>query len=121
MSHSDSADKVFLKMAKIFAAHKYPRINFLSLVNHIALSRVINGIAQGKYEKAAMLVPETFGIKKTAVCRRFMGVTAKKLREYMERDLSQRDIVAIFIDGKQFSRMKLSLGWASQRMGIMSF
>jgi transposase-like protein len=64
---------------------------------------VINGIAQGKYEKAAIGVPETFGIKKTSTCRRFMRASGKKLREFLERDLSSHDIVAIFMDGKTFA------------------
>jgi transposase-like protein len=73
------------------------------VINDIVLNRVINGIAQGKYERAAIQVPETFGIKKTSVCRRFIKTTEKQLREFQERDLSSYDIVAIFIDGKTFA------------------
>jgi putative transposase len=82
--------------------------NYISLqdpgvIDDIVLKRVINGIAQGKYEKAAIQVPETFGIKKTSVCRRFIKTTEKQLREFQERDLSSYDIVAIFMDGKTFA------------------
>jgi len=73
------------------------------VIDAIVLRRVINGIAQGNYEKAAIEVPETFGIKKTAVCRRFIRASAKKLRAFLERDLSGHDIVAIFMDGKTFA------------------
>jgi transposase-like protein len=72
-------------------------------MDDIVLRRVINGIAQGKYERAAIEVPETFGIKKTAICRRFIRASGKKLREFLERDLSSHDIVAIFMDGKTFA------------------
>lgn len=72
-------------------------------VDEMALARVIHGMSQRNYEKAAQQVPETFGIKKTSVCRRFIRASGKKLREFMERDLSGHDIVAIFIDGKQFA------------------
>ena len=73
------------------------------IIDDIALRRVINGIAQSKYEKAAIGVPETFGIKKTSTCRRFIRASGKKLREFLERDLSSHDIVAIFMDGKTFA------------------
>lgn len=73
------------------------------VIDDIVLRRVINGIAQGKYEKSAIEVPETFGIKKTSTCRRFIRASGKKLREFLERDLSSHDIVAIFMDGKTFA------------------
>ncbi len=73
------------------------------VIDDVVLRRVINGIAQGNYEKAAIGVPETFGIKKTSTCRRFIRASGKKLREFLERDLSSHDIVAIFMDGKTFA------------------
>ena len=66
-------------------------------------ARVIHGMSQRNYEKTAQQVPETFGIKKTSVCRRFIRASGKTVQEFMERDLSAHDIVAIFIDGKQFA------------------
>lgn len=81
----------------------YERLQSPQVIDDIVLRRVINGIAQGNYEKAAIEVPETFGIKKTAVCRRFIRASGKKLREFLERDLSAHDIVAIFMDGKTFA------------------
>ncbi len=73
------------------------------VIDDMVLRRVINGISQGNYEKAAIDVPETFGIKKTSTCRRFIRASGKKLREFLERDLSSHDIVAIFMDGKTFA------------------
>lgn len=81
----------------------YERLQSPQVIDDIVLRRVINGIAQGKYEKAATQVPETFGIKKTAVCRRFIRASGKRLREFLERDLSVHDIVAVFMDGKTFA------------------
>ncbi len=81
----------------------YERLQSPARLDEMALARVIHGMSQRNYEKAAQQVPETFGIKKTSVCRRFMRASGKKLKEFMERDLSGHDIVAIFIDGKQFA------------------
>lgn len=81
----------------------YERLQSPQAIDEIVLSRVINGISQGKYERAVTRVPETFGIKKTSVCRKFIRASGKRLREFLERDLSQHDIVAIFMDGKTFA------------------
>ena len=85
------------------ALERYERLQSPQLIDDMALSRVINGISQGKYERAVMEVPETFGIKKTSVCRRFIRASGKRLRDFLERDLSGHDCVAIFMDGKTFA------------------
>jgi putative transposase len=73
------------------------------LIDETVFKRLINGISTRKYEKAALSVPETFGIKKSSVSRKFMKASAAKLKECLERDLSGHDILAIFIDGKSFA------------------
>jgi putative transposase len=81
----------------------YERLQSPQVIEDMALARVINGMSQRDYAKAAVSVPETFGIKKTSVCRRFIRASGKKLKELLERDLRSHDIVAIFIDGKWFA------------------
>ena len=81
----------------------YERLQSPQLIDQLALTRVIRGMSQRDYEEASIQIPETFGIKKTSVCRRFIRASAKKLKDFLERDLSQHDIVAIFIDGKTFA------------------
>ena len=90
----------------------YERLQSPRVIDDIVLARAINGISQGKYERAVLAVPETFGVKKTSVCRRFMRASAKRLQHFLERDISQHDIVAIFMDGKSFAEneMVIALG-----------
>ena len=85
----------------------YERLQDPGHLDEVALSRVINGISQGKYERAAEHVPETFGIKKSTVSRKFIRASAKRLEAFLTRDLSVYDIVAIFIDGKFFAENEL--------------
>jgi len=85
----------------------YERLQDPAHLDELALSRVINGISQGKYERAAESVPETFGIKKSTVSRKFIRASAKRLEEFLNRDLSGHDIVAIFIDGKFFAENEI--------------
>jgi putative transposase len=90
----------------------YERLQNPAHLDELALSRVINGISQGKYERAAEHVPETFGIKKTSITRKFIRASGKQLESFLKRDLSGHDIVAIFIDGKFFAdnEMVIALG-----------
>lgn len=90
----------------------YERLQNPTHLDEIALSRVINGISQGKYERAAEHVPETFGIKKTSITRKFIRASGKCLESFLKRDLSGHDIVVIFIDGKFFAdnEMVIALG-----------
>ena len=85
----------------------YQGLQSSRMIDDVILSRVIHGISQGNYEQAAICAPETFGIKKTSVCRKFIRASARKLKEFMERDLGGQDIVAIFIDGKCFAENEI--------------
>ena len=90
----------------------YKRLQSPRVIDDIVLARAINGISQGKYERAVLDVPETFGVKKTSVCRRFIRASGKRLQHFLERDISSHDIVAIFMDGKSFAEneMVIALG-----------
>lgn len=85
----------------------YERLQSPAQVDEMAFSRVINGISMGKYERAAESVPETFGISKSSVSRKFIRASAKRLEAFLSRDLSQYDIVAVFIDGKHFQEHEI--------------
>lgn len=90
----------------------YQRLQHPGLINQVVLNRVLKGISQGSYEEAAIQTPATFGIKKSSVSRRFIKASGKKLRQFLERDLSVYDIVAIVLDGKAYagSQIVVALG-----------
>lgn len=105
----DQKDRIMVPRARNVVTNEevsltsYERLQNPQQLDNLALTRVINGMSQRNYEQAVIHVPETFGIKKTSICRKFIRESAKKLQEFMERDLSGYDIVAIFIDGKHFA------------------
>jgi len=76
------------------------------------MRRILSGLSCRNYEGCAEAVPEAFGISSSTISRRFIKVSANKLRELMERDLSGYDFVAVFIDGKSFAQdeMIIALG-----------
>lgn len=80
----------------------YARLQQPGTLEESAFVRTLHGIAQRDYAKAAFHIPETFGISKNSVSRRFIRVSERKLREFSERPLNGHDFVAVFIDGKRF-------------------
>ena len=75
-------------------------------IDTLTLKRMIHGISTGNYQETAIKVAETMGMERNSVSRRWIRSSAKKLKALQERDLSGYDIIAIFIDGKVFSREK---------------
>ncbi len=82
------------------------------VINDQVYRALVNGLSSRRYEEVAEKIPETFGISKSSVSRRFKKATAARLAEVLERNLSELDIVAIFLDGKHLSEtdMVLALG-----------
>ena len=75
-------------------------------IDAMSLRRMVHGISTGNYKETVLAVPETIGIERNSVSERWIRASAKKLQALQERDLSEYDIIAIFLDGKAFSREK---------------
>lgn len=71
------------------------------------LLRVLRGISCRSYQAAAEAIPEALGMSPSTVSRRFIRVSARKLAELMERDLSGHDFVALVLDGKAFGKSEM--------------
>jgi transposase-like protein len=80
----------------------YARFQEVGTLEEAAFARTLHGMAQRDYAKAARCVPESFGISKSSVSRRFIRASEKKLAEFMERPLNGHDFVVVFLDGKRF-------------------
>ena len=74
--------------------------------------RVLSGLASRRYADSARLVPCAFGLSSSSVSRRFVKASARKLAQFQERDLSDLDLICLFIDGKTFKgeQMLVCLG-----------
>lgn len=76
------------------------------------LRRILSGLSCHNYEACAEAVPEAFGLSSSTISRRFIKVSSRKLKELMQRDLSQYDIIALFIDGKSFAEDEMIIALA---------
>jgi putative transposase len=71
-------------------------------LNRRAVEQMLLGVSTRKYRRSLEDMPKDVverGTSKSAVSRRFVAATGKKLDEWMGRDLSVLEIVAIMIDG----------------------
>ena len=80
--------------------------------DHAALLKLLKGLSCRDYEACVEPAAETFGLAASSLSRRFKRASAKKLAEFTERDLSEHDLVSLFLDGKTFGddQMVIALG-----------
>ena len=83
-----------------------------AVLDDLLLRRVLYGISCRNYEAAAAAVPGAIGLSSSTVSRGFIQASAAQLRAFQERDLSEEDVVAVFLDGKTFAdaTMVIALG-----------
>ena len=62
-------------------------------------------VSQRDYEKGLPKIAASFGTSKSSVSRSWVKSTKKQVETLLNRDLGALDIVAVFIDGKRFSKM----------------
>jgi len=64
------------------------------------INKIMLGLSQRDYERVSKDSMESFGLSQPSVSRMFIEATAKTLKEFENRDISQHDIIALIIDGK---------------------
>jgi len=69
-----------------------------------ALRRIVHGVSARNYEQVVERTSEGFGMKRSSVSRRYVRVTADKIRQFCERRWDGVRFVAIIIDGKSFAK-----------------
>ena len=81
-------------------------------LNDQVFRQVLYGISCRNFEQAAEQIPGAIGLSSSSVSRKFVEASAKKLREFQERDISNLDLVAVFLDGKSFAedQMVIAVG-----------
>lgn len=80
--------------------------------DELLLRRVLYGLSNRNYAAAAEALPGAIGLSASTVSRSFIEASQAKLKAFRERDLSEHDVVALFLDGKTFAEdtMVVALG-----------
>ena len=74
--------------------------------------KVLLGISSRDYEAAVEAVPGAIGLSKSTVSREFKKATARQLKAFQERELTELDVVALFLDGKTFANDEIVVALA---------
>jgi putative transposase len=86
-------------------------------VRSSVMKNMVLGISSRNYEEAVEGFVKGYGIKKSSVSRHFVKATAQQMREFLERDLSGLDLIAIFVDGIEFKGHLLVVALGLDRVG----
>ena len=67
-----------------------------------AFQSALKKCSQRDYKNGVPELAASFGMSKSSVSRSWVRTTGKKLEEFMSRDFSSVDLVAVLLDGKRF-------------------
>jgi putative transposase len=92
-ARTKTGEEVELESYRFFASR--------DLLTQAALDRMLAGLSTRRYRAGLEPVGpvEAKAITRSTISRRFVAGTTRKLRELMDRDLSELDLLVIFIDG----------------------
>ncbi len=95
------------KEAKNVSLNNYKLLKDLPVPSEELMEKVILGISQRDYERVSKDCMESFGLSQSNVSRKFIEASAQALKEFQERDLSEKDIIALLIDGKSLAKQRI--------------
>jgi putative transposase len=85
----------------------YNELKKLEEPDDFVINGVLHGLSTRDYKQVINYLEEGFGLSKSSVSKRFIEATEEKLKEFEQRDLSQYDFVAMFIDGKYLAKQQM--------------
>jgi putative transposase len=83
----------------------YARFQDPSIFDKEVFNQGLKHVSQRDYEKGLPQIAASFGVSKSTVSRSWVKTTGKELEKLLNRDLGKLDIIAVFIDGKRFSKL----------------
>lgn len=83
----------------------YARFQDPALFDQNVFQEGIRHVSQRDYEKGLPQIAASFGVSKSSVSRAWVKSTKKQVEKLLNRDLKSLSIVAVFIDGKRFSKL----------------
>lgn len=83
----------------------YARFQDPSVFNAQVFEQGLKHVSQRDYEKGLPQIASSFGVDKSSVSRSWVNSTKKQVEKLLTRDLKSLDVIAVFIDGKRFSKL----------------
>jgi putative transposase len=76
----------------------YQKLKEAGCFSEELLGRLLRGISGRRYQETVIEAADAFGVSASSISRHIVSVTAKKLKEFKERELSDYKVFAVFID-----------------------
>jgi hypothetical protein len=87
------------------ALETYARFQDPSVFDQHVFQEGIKHVSQRDYEKGLPKIAASFGMSRSSVSRSWLRSTKKQMERLLNRRLNALRIVAVFIDGKRFSKL----------------
>lgn len=71
------------------------------------LKGVIHGISMNDYHDVVHQFEDSYGLSRSSVSKMFIEQSAKRVEEFMKRDLSSYNFISLFIDGKYLAKEQI--------------
>ena len=71
------------------------------------MNKILLGISQRDYERVSKDFIESFVLSQSSVSRMFIESSSKALKEFENRDISNKDIIGLLIDGKVLAKEEI--------------
>ena len=81
-----------------FVSPTYEKLKNSGVFSEELLAKLMAGISARQYKSTVTKAAEAFGVSSSSVSRHFVKASAKKLKEFVERDLSKFEPFAILLD-----------------------
>jgi len=76
----------------------YEKLKSPGIFSEEILGKVLRGISERRYGETVIGAAQAFGVSASAVSKRIVEATSRKLKEFKERNLSDISVFAVFID-----------------------
>jgi putative transposase len=85
----------------------YEKLKEIGDVNDSVLKAMILGLSTRDYEPVVKNMLDSFGLSHSSVSKEFIEKSAEQLKQFENRDITEHDFVALFIDGKYLAKEQI--------------
>lgn len=101
-----------------FVSPTYEKLKDSGVFSEELLAKLMAGISGRQYKATVIKATEAFGVSPSSVSRHFVKASAKKLKEFVERDLSRFEPFAILMDTVHRGGVAFIVALGIDRFGV---
>lgn len=85
----------------------YSKLKDIDTLDDRVLKAVLLGLSTRDYEQVIGTLMDSFGLSASSVSNEFIEQSSRKLEAFENRDLSEYDVISLFIDGKHLAKEQI--------------